>query len=146
MRRPPEKELTRNIVYHAVSVITLAGTKETASKLRDLVISTLDDRLSKIVKLSMELNRLSQEKVTSGDVEATLIEPRSRFEPNAMEDARGSGESVSGKENIICTTSLGLKQYVKRGVGEEDEEETIKIKWDRTILLKPKVILSSSIV
>jgi hypothetical protein len=143
----PENELSKSIIYHIVDIVILTGSKEPRATLQNTATASLDDRLSKIVKLTIMINQTIREEVASADLEATLVRPKSRFNPKTTDDVSTPPDKEQPRDGIVlCTTDLGLNQFIKRpgGGGGKEGEETAS-RWDGSILLKPKVILVSTV-
>jgi hypothetical protein len=141
----PEEDLKKDILYHIIDIVVLAGSKEERAAMQNTAVSTLEGRLNKIVQLAFELNRAARE-VVAGDLEATLVPPKTRFHPGAMDTAYG--ESASDRETVLCCTDIGLNEYVKRSGNHkerEGEERSSSRRYESSMLLKPKVVLVSAV-
>lgn len=84
----------------------------------------------------MGLNKLFGIGSTSSELLALYVNPDVGFDPSTMDDTFGGGSTHGAevaKENVLCSTDLGLLKAEKVGKNE----------WTKIVLLKPRIVLQS---
>jgi len=132
-----EPDLLSDMAEALAHIIVTAGFKETPLIAHERIMTRFSGRIRAVMKLAKQLNKKIGEGITSCDLEVLYIAPDIPFTPSSMEDAFGPNK-VEGKEEVICTTDLGLvrAERMSGAVGN----------WHESVLLKPKVILPSGLV
>jgi len=126
--------LMANIFGCMISILVIAKRGE-RSQVKKEFMTKFSGRMAAVGKLAFRLNKAVGEEITSSNLFAEVFPPNIDFDPTMMDDTYGerTKESVTGR--ILCTCALGLQRYVK--VSREGDM------WDRTTLLKPKIVLDS---
>ncbi|PFH47315.1 hypothetical protein AMATHDRAFT_50391 [Amanita thiersii Skay4041] len=104
--------------------------------------STMDEEhtetLKSIVESTLEMHKIIQRDVISGDIEVFYPLPGEHFNPETMKDETEGG---NGGSTVHCTIEMGLKKITTEKVHEGGEWV---VKHQQLIILKPKVILVNS--
>jgi hypothetical protein len=139
-KREPEADFLPEIVSNIIDVATISGVKKSRSEFNEMM-RTFRDRLKNIKRKTTRLNRALLEEITSADMEALYVYPKDDFDPAIMDDANAvtasDNHAITGQ--VLCMTDLGLRRYVKISSNGEKPE------WEKTILLKAKVVLPDAI-
>jgi hypothetical protein len=90
-----------------------------------------------LCKLALDINKAIGEEITSSHLAVDCVEPGGVFNPNTML-GEGGGAALE-TEQYTCATELGLVCTVKQG-----QVNGYNLK--ETILLKPRVMLESTLV
>ncbi|KAH0828892.1 hypothetical protein J3R83DRAFT_2291 [Lanmaoa asiatica] len=123
-------------------ILLTAGCTTPKSDIASAFSSKFAEKLSFLVSLSMRVNKIVGEDVTSGDFEVMAVPPGTAFDVTTMEDSYDDGGSVKARGNnmpkVLCATDLGLRKKTRVGMTGEKQ-------WETKVLLKPKVALESVI-
>ncbi|KAG6331425.1 hypothetical protein ID866_7666 [Astraeus odoratus] len=132
--------LTAKIFSGLADILLVAGCNASQSELVAALSAKFNEKVSFLVSLSMRINKIIGEDVTSGDLEILTVPPAATFDSSAMEDVYNEG--TPGRPGVgtkvLCTTDLGLRKRVRVAVTGDKEKH-----WAITTLLKPKVALES---
>jgi hypothetical protein len=120
-----------------VAVLVMAGCSLTRSRIDEIVREKFMDRIIVLCKLALDINKAIGEEITSSHLTVVYVGPSGIFDPNTML-GEGGGAALE-TEQYICATDLGLVCTAKQG---DVNGYTLK----ETILLKPRVMLESSLV
>ena len=140
MARPADdipEELKSHFVDIFVGVLVMAGCSLTRPRIDEIVRVKFMERIIVLCKLALGINKAIGEEITSSHLTVVYVGPGGVFDPNTML-GEGGGAALE-TEQYICATDLGLVCTVKQG-------EANGYKWKETILLKPRVMLESSLV
>lgn len=97
------------------------------------------EKINQLVQDATRLNKSIGEDVVEYDLEMVHIPPDTTFDPLYMEDAMGKAKLTKGKkgqDKVLCTLDLGLLRLVKSPTTN---------KWENRVLVKPRVLLQSSV-
>ncbi|KAK0448944.1 uncharacterized protein EV420DRAFT_1275565 [Desarmillaria tabescens] len=132
-----------NIIVRKLAILfifagwTSVGTDPSWDACTSFLVGKYGERIEEVVHLAIDLDRGMGESVVSGDIVVFSVSRGSTFVPDTMEN--GDGErAVLDSDHVLCTCELGLK--VSRSVEKNGYSEK-----PLTILIKPKVILYSTI-
>lgn len=135
-----EPDLTIYMVDAFVNIILTAGWHNNAAALQEYLIETFGHMIGSVLEKAKKLNKVIGEEIVKCDLEALYIAPDVLFNEMTMEATGHEGDQVEGlsERRVLCTTKLGLVKAEKRSgkVGE----------WEEAVLLKPSVVLQSSMV
>ncbi len=136
-----DPDLTIYMVDAFVNIILTAEWHNDGAALQEYLVQTFGEQIGSVLDKAKRLNKAIGEEIMRCDLEALYIAPDVVFNPGTMEVERREEETVAtGKrpERVLCTTDLGLVRAEKKAgkVGE----------WDEAVLLKPNIILQSSVV
>jgi hypothetical protein len=120
-----------------VSVLVMAGCSLTRSRIDEIVREKFMNRIIVLCKLALDINKAIGEEITSSHLTVVYLGPGGIFDPNTML-GEGGGAALE-TEQYICATDLGLVCTAKQS---DVNGYTLK----ETILLKPRVMLESSLV
>jgi hypothetical protein len=115
------------------NIYNLSGFKADRKQLLERLEIKYGKRLQTITELTLHLNRVIGEEVTSAELSPLAVRYPAVYDPSYMEDALSlDGLSTAG-QLVLCTTDLGLSRREKK------TDNTVS----ETTLLKPKVALCS---
>ncbi|KAJ7224613.1 hypothetical protein GGX14DRAFT_557471 [Mycena pura] len=127
-----EPELGEYFVDAFVNVLLTAGFKSSAAALHALVSQRFADHIAAVVRLALGLNKAVGAEVTACELKALSAAPGVLYDAETMVDIVDGVPQPD--ETVLCTCELGLSRLDK-----------IDGTWTKTILLKPKVVLSSGL-
>ena len=137
----PEDEVPETLISYLVDtfvgVLVTARCSLTRSRIDEIVRTKFMERIIVLCKLALGINKAIGEEITSSRFTIIYVKPGGVFNPNTM--LGEGGGAAQQTEQYICATDLGLVCAVKKG-----EVNGYKLK--ETILLKPRVMLESSLV
>jgi len=102
-----QKELGQKLLSVLTVAAWMAGSSENEK--------SFTHRLPPIFKAVNELRVAIGEKFTSADLDISVFDCHTTYDPSIMDDAYGDGRQSSGKrapESIVGTTGIGLKKVV----------------------------------
>ncbi|CAK5266112.1 unnamed protein product [Mycena citricolor] len=129
-----EPELGEYFVDAFVNVLLTAGFASDPSTLHELISARFADRILRLVRLALGLNKAIGAEVTACELKTLSATPGVAFDPETMRDAIVKSRAEPG-ETVLCTCELGLTRSDKTAAGG----------WTRRILLKPRVIMPSGL-
>jgi hypothetical protein len=131
-----------SLADNLLGLLVVAGWQEQVSSAQETFVTKFGDKLGVIAKLAIQLNKAVGEDITSGDLEAVSIDPDTVFDPEIMDDVYADERPRKRKNRVngraIATIDMGLQRIARRLGREGNECET-------TMVLKPKVVLSSAL-
>lgn len=140
-----EPDLTIYMIDAFVNIILTARWHNDAAALQEYLTHTFGEKVASVLDKAKKLNKVIGEEIVRCDLEALYIAPDVLFNAATMEvgglgERRGETSITTGNasQRVLCTTDLGLVRAEKK-VGKIGE-------WDEAVLLKPSVVLQSSVV
>jgi chromosome segregation ATPase len=123
--------------WPAVNVEASAGSSGTGSgETIESLLRENHEKLSSLARHSLRLNVMLDS--VSPQLEPAFVEPGSVFDPYVMDRDDDSGaQRTEDNDEVISTSEIGLRKAIIDGMGGSSSR--------RRIVLKPKVILRSSI-
>ncbi|TFK31141.1 hypothetical protein BDQ12DRAFT_756654 [Crucibulum laeve] len=132
------KDLSFKIQNDIFAVLSLCGYSPTSSTLKDH-LEAFYERLIIIIKGAFDLRTAIEEGMASTDLNLIAATAGMSFKVEWMDDAyadiKGTG-TISAKEKVACTIDMGLQRNLF-------QSKTTLVLNERTILLRPKVVLVS---
>jgi hypothetical protein len=126
-----------DVVNSLADVLVIAGcSRKYRQKVVQAISGKFGDKIRAINKLSLRLNQVLREEITSSDIEPVWVLPNISFDPAGMEDIGGEQDRRQQSDCVLCTTEMGLERVVRQTKENRSWLET-------TPLLKPKVALES---
>ncbi|KDQ59136.1 hypothetical protein JAAARDRAFT_192678 [Jaapia argillacea MUCL 33604] len=128
-------------------VLVIAGCPESWEQVRTILRDEFKGKLQSIVELALRLNKVIKEETTSCDMESIWEVPGTQFDLGKMDDMDGDSPRAAKRRRmslaaqVACTTELGLRRMVRVPATEDGPEG--KVRWEETLLLKPKIALQS---
>ncbi|KAH9485813.1 hypothetical protein JR316_0002728 [Psilocybe cubensis] len=135
-----DPDLTSEMADAFASIFVTAGYNKSLMTVHDWILNRFSGQISTVMNLAKRLNKQIGEGVTSCDLEALYIAPDVPYNATTMEDAlrtTSARKLENGHDMILCTTDLGLVRAEKISGTTGD--------WHESVLLRPKVILSSGL-
>ncbi|KAI0704723.1 hypothetical protein C8Q76DRAFT_779067 [Earliella scabrosa] len=130
------------LAEHVTDILLACGVHEMPQRLLDEVKGKCSEALHEIVRLALEFQRITGECIVSRDLFVVLAKDGVTFDPDRMTDEWATPRQASrvvDERPVLCTTQLGVVREDSRGnVGGQHGPEV-----SATILLKPKVVLTS---
>ena len=130
----------RILAEHITDILVGCGVFESPEQLLDEIKRSFSEALHEIVRLALEFQRITGEHVVSRDLVAVVVPVGVAFDSGHMvdewADPRKSSRDLEAR-SVLCTTQLGVIREESRS--KEDSELEIS----STVLLKPKVVLTS---
>jgi len=134
--RPTTETWTNELSHKLMSVLKVAAWMPGSSESQESFLH----RLPPIFKAVHELRTAIGEKFTSADLEVSVFDCDTPYQPTHMEDAYGDGRNPSGKrgpEYVVGTTGIGLKKLM----AERAAKDTLQ--WQNVI--SAKIVLESTL-
>jgi len=129
-------QLEIGIVHGLVDVLISGGYLGRWQEVYEMILAKFGDRIKAISKVSLRLNQVLKEEITSSDLELQRPQPTIVFDPSGMEDIGGEPVLRQQADRVLCTTEMGLRRVVR----QTKENRSC---FDSVLLLKPKVALES---
>ncbi|RPD55190.1 hypothetical protein L226DRAFT_539128 [Lentinus tigrinus ALCF2SS1-7] len=135
---------TDALAEHITNILVACGTTGVPQELLEEVKSAFSDALHEITGLALEFQRVTGERIVSRECFAVVGQNGDMFDPDRMNDEWASPKRTRGAVKphpVLCTTHLGLVREENRMVSTDGADG----RWETssTILLKPKVVLTS---
>ena len=134
--RPTTETWTNELSHKLMSVLKVPARMPGSSESQESFLH----RLPPIFKAVHELRTAIGEKFTSADLEVSVFDCDTPYQPTYMEDAYGDGRNPSGKrgpECVVGTTGIGLKKLM----AERAVNDTLQ--WQNVI--SAKIVLESTL-
>ncbi|OSC99571.1 hypothetical protein PYCCODRAFT_1394822 [Trametes coccinea BRFM310] len=129
-----------------VSILLACGIPGAGEDTLARVRSDFGQNLCEVVEIAMDIRRISGERIISRDLFPSTISSDTPFQPERMDDEWHHPEtarSLATVPTVLCTTHLGL---VSSWMSEASARSVAGGKLHQeTILLKPKVVLSTTL-
>ena len=133
------------------TIFTMSGCRLPTSegKDKDGALASLRAQLHRIAESVFNLARITREEILSTNFEIVLAESGHPFVSSGMTNAldlfrHGTIDGKMSQGSVLCTTELGLRCTTKKGKTSYAAAEGEEV-FERRILLRPKVVLDSTV-
>ena len=135
---PPEADQVSGVGWALANIVVTAGIEKSTEAAHKRIMGHISNQLTRVTKLSSQLNKTIGEGTTSSDLKISHVAPNVLYNSETMVS---DSEQGSLQEHVLCTTDLGLALVERLPGGDEANGES----WRESVLLKPRVILPSDI-
>ncbi|KAI0704714.1 hypothetical protein C8Q76DRAFT_820428 [Earliella scabrosa] len=128
------------LAEHIAHILVVCGVPVPHQPLLAAVMGDFADALHEVVRLSLEFQHVTGERIVSRDLCAVYARSGELFDATCMTDEWADPKArvrVAEKVTVLCTTQLGLLREESRAPGVKEGP------LESTVLLKPQVVLKS---
>ncbi|OJT02591.1 hypothetical protein TRAPUB_6855 [Trametes pubescens] len=134
------------MIDYVSDVLLACGVDGSPEQVRNSVRLHHAERLKQLATQILDFRCIAGEKIVSGDLQVFGVWPPAPFDPARMEDDwadTANPDSPAG--DILGTTNLGLIRQERRAKADEDAEDDASGQMRKVVMLKPKVVLHSTL-